>query len=71
MTDSPGIPCPKCNQTTHQILNTRKSRGRVIRVRCCSSCNHTFRTGERVESNAQRRQARRSVTNDTSPSKAA
>lgn len=48
----PGIPCPKCDGTAHVTRRTRKGRGKVTRVRCCSHCGHQFRTAERVESKA-------------------
>jgi transcriptional regulator NrdR family protein len=52
MSDQPkarGLSCPRCNATRWRVLESRRSPGRITRVRECRGCELRCRTAERFE----------------------
>jgi transcriptional regulator NrdR family protein len=43
------VACPNCEEGKSWVLNTRNLIDRIVRERCCKTCQHRFKTTERAK----------------------
>lgn len=43
-----GMTCPSCGSNNTKVLDSRPSKGQVVRRRVCMECGHRFTTAERI-----------------------
>lgn len=50
-----GVPCPRCGCCDQRVVETRRKRGRIVRIRNCRHCGKRIITTEHVQGDRQSR----------------